>query len=141
MAEKVKAEKKSRVVEYLLTEHKIENYLLILLGLFAIELGVLLLQGTLLTIPENAWLVGGTINTKIFSWVLVGLGAVSIILVASSFFRPSISEIKHITGLKANEFLWNVIKVISFSAVLALFFIGCDYVIEKLIQLLKNVLY
>ena len=71
MAEKVKAEKKSRVLEYLLSEHKIENYLLLFLGLFAIELGVLLLQGELLTIPEDAWLIGGKTNTMVFSWVLI----------------------------------------------------------------------
>lgn len=141
MAEKVKTEKKSRVIEYLLAEHKVENYLLIFIGLFAIELGILLLQGNLLAIPEDAWLIGGKVNTTIFSWILVGLGAISIALVASTFFRPSFSEIKHIKGLKANEFLWNVIKVVSFSIVLALFFVGCDFVIEKVIQLLKNVLY
>ena len=141
MAEKVQAEKKNRVVEYLLSEHKIENYLLLFLGVFAIELGVILLQGQLLSIPEEAWLIGGKTNTVIFSWVLVGLGAISIVLVAAAFYRPSIAEIKHISGLKFNEFLWNVVKVISFSVVLALFFVGCDFVIEKFIQLMKNLLY
>ena len=127
MAEKMKAEKKNRVVEYLLSEHKLENYLLLFLGLFAIELGVILLQGKLLTIPEEAWLIGGK--------------TISIVLVASSFYRPSFTEIRHITGLKWKEFLWNVVKVVLFSVVLALFFIGCDWVIEKIIQLLKNTLY
>lgn len=141
MAEKVKAEKKNRVVEYLLSEHKIENYLLIFLGIFAIELGVLLLQGKLLTIPENAWLIGGKTNTRIFSWILVALGAISIILVAASFYRPSFAEIRHIKGLKWNEFLWNVVKVIVFSIILALFFLACDWVIEKIIQLIKNIIY
>ena len=141
MAEKVQAEKKNRVVEYLLSEHKIENYLLLFLGIFAIELGVILLQGELLSIPEEAWLIGGKTNTTIFSWVLVGLGAISILLVAAAFYRPSIAEIKHISGLKANEFLWNVIKVLGFTIVLALFFIGCDFVIEKIVQLMKNLLY
>ena len=141
MAEKAKTEKKSRVIEYLLAEHKIENYLLLFLGVFAIELGVILLQGQLLSIPEEAWLIGGKTNTVIFSWILVGLGAISIALVAAAFYRPSIAEIKHISGLKLNEFLWNVVKVISFSVVLALFFIGCDFVIEKFIQLMKNLLY
>lgn len=141
MAEKVQAEKKNRVVEYLLSEHKLENYLLLFLGVFAIELGVILLQGELLSIPEEAWLIGGKTNTTIFSWVLVGLGAISILLVAAAFYRPSIAEIKHISGLKANEFLWNVIKVLGFTIVLALFFIGCDFVIEKIIQLMKNLLY
>lgn len=141
MAEKVQAEKKNRVVEYLLSEHKLENYLLLFLGVFAIELGVILLQGELLSIPEEAWLIGGKTNTTIFSWVLVGLGAISILLVAAAFYRPSIAEIKHISGLKANEFLWNIIKVLGFTIVLALFFIGCDFVIEKFIQLMKNLLY
>ena len=94
MAEKMKAEKKNRVVEYLLSEHKLENYLLLFLGLFAIELGVILLQGKLLTIPEEAWLIGGKTNTIVFSWVLIGLGAISIVLVASSFYRPSFTENK-----------------------------------------------
>ena len=125
MAEKVQAEKKNRVVEYLLSEHKIENYLLLFLGVFAIELGVILLQGQLLSIPEEAWLIGGKTNTVIFSWILVALGTISIVLVAAAFYRPSIAEIKHI----------------SFSVVLALFFIGCDFVIEKFIQLMKNLLY
>ncbi len=141
MAEKVKSEKKNRVMEYLVTEHRIENYLLLFLGIFAIELGVLLLQGKLLTIPEDAWLIGGKTNTIVFSWILVALGTISIILVASSFYRPSFDEIKHITGLKWKEFLWNVVKVVVFSIVLALFFLLCDFVIEKIIQLLKNLIY
>ena len=141
MAEKAKTEKKSRVIEYLLAEHKIENYLLLFLGVFAIELGVILLQGTLLSIPEETWLIGGTLNTKIFSWILIGLGAISIGLVASAFFYPSFSEIKHIKGLKAKEFFWNVVKVVVFSAVLALFFVGCDFVIEKIQQFVSNKLY
>ncbi len=141
MAEKVQAEKKNRVAEFILSEHKIENYLLLFLGIFAIELGVILLQGKLLSIPEEAWLIGGKTNTTIFSWVLVGLGAISIILVAASFYRPSISEIKHITGLTKKEFFWNCVKVICFTVVLALFFIGCDFVIEKIIELFKNLLY
>ncbi len=141
MAEKVQAEKKNRVAEFILSEHKIENYLLLFLGIFAIELGVILLQGKLLSIPEEAWLIGGKTNTTIFSWVLVGLGAISIILVAASFYRPSISEIKHITGLTKKEFFWNCVKVICFTVILALFFIGCDFVIEKIIELFKNLLY
>ncbi len=141
MAEKVKAEKKSRVIEYLLSEHKIENYLLLFLGIFAIEIGVILLQGTLLTIPEETWLIGGTLNTKILCWVLIGLGTISIGIVASSFYYPSFAEIKHIKGLKAKEFLFNVLKVVVFSVVLALFFVGCDFVIEKIQQLISDKLY
>ena len=60
---------------------RVENYILFALGIFAIVLGILLLQGTRFTIPEETWLIGGSLNTKIFSWILIGLGIVSIPLV------------------------------------------------------------
>ena len=94
-----KPEKRNRALQYIAHEHRIDNYLLLFLGIFAIELGVILLQGELLTIPTEAWLIGGKTNTLVFSWILVALGAISIILVASTLYRPSFSEIKNIKGL------------------------------------------
>lgn len=130
MAEK---EKKNRVMDVLLKEHKWENLVLAILAIFAIELGVLILSGNYLSIPEEAFLIGK--YWKAFSWVLVGLGAVSFILAVSSFFVPSLAEIKHITGLKKGEFFWNVVKVFAFSAILALFFMGADTLIQLVIEL------
>ena len=92
-------EKRNRVAEFILTEHKFENYLLLFLGIFAIELGAILLTN-FLTINEGAWLIGTQVGKTVFAWVLVGLGAVSVILVAIGFYRPSFDEIKNITGLK-----------------------------------------
>lgn len=89
MAEKIKVEKKNRVVEYLLSEHKLENYLLLFLGLFAIELGVILLQGKLLTIPEEAWLIGGKTNTIVFfmgfNWIRCNFNCACCLIILSSF--------------------------------------------------------
>lgn len=139
--------KKNRVIEFIVTEHKIENYMLLFLGLFAIELGVILLRGladsskALLIIPDTAWLIGGAVKTKIFSWVLVALGAISIVLVASSFYRPSFDEIKHIKGLKKEEFFWNVVKVVVFSLILAFFFILCEFLIKLVIQTIGDLMY
>lgn len=130
MAEKVK---KNRVVEFVLKEHKYENLILALLSIFAIELGVLLLSKTYLTIPAEAFLIG-RYSTQ-FSWILIVLGAISLILSVSSFFIPSLAEIKHIHGLKKAQFFWNVVKVFAFSLVLALFFTLCDWVIESIIKL------
>lgn len=132
MAEK---EKKNRVMDVLLKEHKWENLVLAILAVFAIELGVLILSGNYLSIPEEAFLIGK--YWKAFSWILVGLGAVSFILAVSSFFVPSLAEIKHITGLKKAEFFWNVVKVFAFSAILALFFMGADTVIQLVIELFQ----
>lgn len=132
MAEK---EKKNRAMDVLLKEHKWENLVLAVLAIFAIELGVLLLTKTYLSIPEDAFLIGK--YWKQFSWILVGLGAVSLILSVSSFFIPSLAEIKNIKGLKKREFLANVVQVIIFSLVLALFFTLCDWAIESIINLFK----
>lgn len=132
MAEK---EKKNRAMDVLLKEHKWENLVLAILAIFAIELGVLLLTKTYLSIPEDAFLIGK--YWKQFSWILVGLGAISLILSVSSFFVPSLAEIKNIKGLKKREFLANVVQVIIFSLVLALFFTLCDWAIESIINLFK----
>ena len=125
-------EKRNRVAEFILTEHKFENYLLLFLGIFAIELGAILLTN-FLTINDGK---------TVFAWVLVGLGAVSVILVAFGFYRPSFDEIKNITGLKKKEFFWNVVKVVCFSVVIALFFVLCNTLIQLVIgwidQLISN---
>lgn len=133
MAEK---EKKNRVVDYILKEHKYENLVLAILSIFAIELGVLLLSKTYLSIPEEAFLIGK--YWKQFSWVLIVLGAISLILSVSSFFIPSFAEVKHITGLKKAEFFWNVVEVFVFSLVMALFFALCDWVIQLVIDLFSK---
>ena len=133
MAEK---EKKNRVMDVLLKEHKWENLVLAILAIFAIELGVLILSGNYLSIPEEAFLIGK--YWKAFSWVLVGLGAVSFILAVSSFFVPSLAEIKHITGLKKGEFFWNVVKVFAFSIIVVAFLFVCDWAINLVIELVAS---
>lgn len=134
--EEAKGEKRNRVIEFIRTEHKFENYLLLFLGIFSIELGTILLTN-FLTINEGAWLIGTQVGKTIFSWLLVGLGVIAIIFVAVGFYAPSFDEIKNITGLKKKEFFWNVVKVISFSAVLALFFVACNTLIQLLIGWLE----
>lgn len=131
MAEK--DNKKNRVMDILFTEHKWENLILAILAIFAIELGVLLLTKNYLTIPADAFLIGK--YWKVFAWILIVLGAVSLILSVSSFYVPSFAEIKNITGLKKKEFFSNVVKVFVFSLVLALFFLLCDLVIESITKL------
>ncbi len=133
MAEK-KVEKKNRVLQAIHHEWKYENLILVVLALFAIELGVLLLTGDL-TIASTAFLIGP--YWKVFAWILVVLGALSMLLAVSSFYRPSFAEIKHITGLKKRTFFGNVVIVLIFSVILALLIIAFDSVIEVFINLFK----
>ena len=139
MAEKAKhVEKKSRIREFIEKDYRYENLLLAVLSIFSLELGVLLLT-KVLTIPEDAFLIGGAVPTKVFSWILVALGAVSLVLSVSSFYAPSFAEVKHVTGLKRSEFFGNVLKVLLFSIVLAFFFFLCDLLIKGVIDLLGPV--
>ena len=97
-----KEEKKNRVLQAIYHEWKYENLILVVLALFALELGVLLLSGDL-TISAQAFLIGP--YWKVFAWILVGLGAVSMLLAVSSFYRPSFAEVKHVSGLKKKNSL------------------------------------
>ncbi len=54
-------------------ERKIEKYILLFLGVFAIILGILILDGRYLVISDDALLIGG-VNSKAFCWVLIILG-------------------------------------------------------------------
>jgi preprotein translocase subunit SecE len=124
-------EKPNRIAQFLNTEYKFENFLLVALSLFAIVFGVLILQDTF-SIPADAFLVGQ--YGDVFAWVLIVLGVISLLLWAIPFYRPSVSEIKHIKGLKRREFFGNVLKVIVFTIVLALIFFVFDLLIEVVIS-------
>ena len=132
---KKEKEKKNRVLEAMYHEYKYENLILVILALFALELGVLLLCKDL-TINPNAPIIGE--YWKVFAWLLVGFGAFAIILAASSLYRPSFAEIKHITGLSKKEFFVNVLVVLIFSAILMFLFIGYDALIQAVMSLFKK---
>lgn len=124
-------EKPSRIAQFLSTEYKYENFLLVSLSLFAIVFGVLILLKTF-TIPSDAFLVGT--YADVFAWVLIVLGVISLLLWAIPFYRPSFSEIKHIKGLKRKDFLGNILKVIVFTIALALIFFVFDLAIEVIVS-------
>ena len=124
-------EKKNRVLQAIYHEWKYENLVLVILALFALELGVLLLTGDL-TISSSAFLIGP--YWKVFAWILVGLGVIALLLAVASFYRPSIAEIKHVTGLKRKEFLENVVTVFVFILVVA----GLIFAYESVITLIEK---
>lgn len=126
-----KEEKKNRVLQAIYHEWKYENLILVVLALFALELGVLLLTGGL-DFAQNVFLLSD--YKTVFAWILVGLGVVALLLAVSSFYRPSISEIKHVTGLKKKEFFVNVVTVFVFILVL----VGLIMAYDSLIQLVKG---
>lgn len=121
--------KQHRALQLLSKEYKYENFILLVLALFAIVLGALLVKKVLLI--DESFPIIGEYQVQ-FAWVLISLGIVSLILVAWPFYRPSIAEIKHVKGYKRAELFINLLRVIVFILIMAAFFVLCDYVLQKL---------
>lgn len=129
-----KKQAKKGTMSVLSKEYKYENLILAFLAIFAIVLGALIVNGTLV-IGENYFLIGS--YPKVFAWVLIGLGIISLLLVALPFYKPSFDEAKHIKGLKKSEFLVNIARVLIFILILAAFFFLCDLALDPLMDLFK----
>ena len=124
-------DKPSRIWQYLKETHKWENYVFLFFSVVVLALGLLILTGAL-NVKEDAWLIGD--YPKAFAWILVGLGVIALLLAVASFYRPSLAEVKHVTGLKRKEFFVNVITVFVFILVIA----GLIFAYESVITLIEN---
>ena len=120
--QKVADEKPHRILNFLSKEYKGENIIMLVLALFAITIGVLIVNGTL-AIDKSYFLVGIG-GGKLVAWILIGLAVISLLFVFIPIYRPSVSEIKHLSGLSKSQFLLNVARTLIFIIVLCLFFFG-----------------
>ena len=75
---KEKKQAKKGTMSVLSKEYKYENLILAFLAVFAIVLGALIVNGTLV-IGKDYFLIGS--YPKVFAWVLVGLGVISLLLI------------------------------------------------------------
>lgn len=128
-------EQKSRIIEYLKNEHKWENYVLLVLSLFALVLGCLILNGTL-TINEDFPLFGNFPTA--FAWGLVGIAAFALLLSLYPFFKPAFPEIKKIKWPRLKVFLADTVRVFIFLIIFVLLFLLYDAFVSKLMAKLLN---
>ncbi len=133
--QKVNKSAKKGAMSFLSKEYKYENLFLAFLAVFAIVLGALIISKSLV-IDEGFFLIGS--YPMVFAWILVGLGVVSLLLVIYPFYKPSLDETKHIKGLKKSEFLVNILRVLGFIIILALFFFLCDLALDPLMNLFRK---
>ena len=108
---------------------------MLVLALFAITLGVLIVTEVLKI--ENVFLLD-IFQGKLFAWILIGLAAISLVLVFIPFYRPSLSEIKNLSGLSKSQFLLNVARTFIFIVVLIAFMLVCDLALDPLMELIKQ---
>lgn len=109
----------SRIIEYLKTEHKWENYVFILVAALTLVLGGLMLTGFL--VPNNN-IPFIKDNSFIFAVILTVVGLAGLIYALYPFFKPAFPEFKKITWLTFPKFIANSIRVFTFLVVFALLF-------------------
>lgn len=130
MAIKEKKEQKSKLVEILTKEYRWENYLFGAISILVLALGLLIVTGAL-TINANAWLIGGF--PIVFGWILITLGAVTVLYAIFPFFKSAFPELRKISWLKGRKYLGNTIRVFTFLIIFALLFLLYDMFITEVL--------
>ena len=132
MSEQKNVKNNKGAMSFLSKEYKYENLVIAFFALTAIVLGALIISGALV-IDKNFFLFGS--YPLVVAWVLVGLGAISLLLVLWPFYKPSFDETKHIKGAKRSDFFINIARVICFIIILAIFFFLCDLALDNFMKL------
>ena len=133
---KVADEKPHRILNFLSKEYKGENIIMLILALFAMTIGVLIVNGTLAIDPS--YFLVGIGGGKLVAWILIGLAVVSLLFVFIPIYRPSVSEIKHLSGLTKSQFLVNVARTLCFIIALCLFFLLCDLALDFILNAISK---
>jgi len=125
-------QKKNRLVEAFTKDYKYEGLLLLVLSIISIVIGVYFLGNP----PAVDNLLG--IPTKVFFWLLIVLGGVSLLLSIWPYYKPSIYEVKRITWPTKKEMLENSLSTFIFVLIFIVFFLGVDWGLGALLDWIKS---
>ncbi len=135
MAEK---EKKS-LWDIINTEYAWEGILLLAVAIIALVFGALIIQGVNtsgekgLVVNENFFLIGE--YPKAFAWILIVLGALSLVLSVWPYVKPSIFELKRVSWHTKKVMLENTLITFGFILVLFFLFVGYDLLLNQVVKL------
>ena len=125
-------QKKNRLVEAFTKDYKYEGLLLLVLSIIALVLGVYFLTTG---IDYGDF---GPINSKVFFWLLIILGSISLLLSIWPYYKPSIYEVKRITWPSKKEMLENSISTFIFVLIFVVFFLVVDLGLGELLDWIKS---
>lgn len=126
-----KEESRSRVLEYIMTEHKWENYVFMFLSIAVLILGVFILNGTI-TVKSTVPLIGSFPTA--FAIVIVVISALSLIYAIYPFAKSAFPELKKITWPNKALFIGNTIKVFVFLIIFTLLYLMYDVLVSELLS-------
>ena len=99
-------QKKNRLVEIFTKDYKYEGIVLLVLSIIAIIVGVSILS---ITQPVFFNITGTTLG-----WLLIVLGAISLLLSIWPYYKPSVYEVKRVSWPNKKTMLENVLSVFIF---------------------------
>ena len=137
--ETTKVEKKEKkkgnfFKDFFTTEYKFESILLLSLAVIAMVLGFMLIVGDIV-INEKVYIIGE--YPLVFAWILFILGVLSLLLAVFPFFKPSFSEMKRVNWPSAGKVCKNVLVVLVYILLLALFFVAADALLNQVVKLFQ----
>ena len=122
--------KPSRILEYMKTEHKWENYVFVFISVLVLMLGILILTGVLV-VREDFPVIGQ--NAKVYGWVLVVVASLGTLYALFPFYKPCFPEFKKITWLKGVKLLGDIVRVFLFIIIFTLLFLLYDSFISQIL--------
>jgi preprotein translocase subunit SecE len=138
MAKKVKEVKqRSKLMEVLTREYKVENLLLSILAMAGTIVSMLIIM-KVLTIDENFPVLGKHPAGLVFAWILFGVSIIGFIILFYPFVSPSIPELRKISWPAPKKFLFILIRVFTFIIVITLILFVFDFVAHALRNLLES---
>ncbi len=140
-------EKKNRLVEVFTKDYKYEGLILLILAVIALVLGILVevnikAGGTPsdpgLCIPEAKTITDGVFLIsyfrELFAWILIVLGAFSIVLSVWPYYKPSVYEMKRISWTNQKTMLENTLCTFIFVIIFVAFFALVDSGLSPLVK-------
>ena len=124
-------QKKNRLAEIFTKDYKYEGLVLLVLSIVAIIVGVLLLE-------NYSEVMIGWISGKVFGWVLVGLGGISLLLSIWPYYKPSVYEVKRVNWPNKKTMFENVLSAFIFTIIFVIFFAGVDLGLKALVEWIKS---
>jgi preprotein translocase SecE subunit len=138
MAKKVEEKKQNKILEVLTKEYPTEQILLAVLAIMVMVLGVYILDTTDRVNFNGLWFINTALEIKIFSWVVIVLGAIAFVIAVWAYFVPSFGEMKKVSWPTREIILNNSVRVFGFILFLALFFVILEVGMIPLFKWINN---
>ena len=107
------------------------NWVFFFAAVIVLALGALILTGAL-QIKSTAPIIGSI--PKVFAWILVVIGSLTVIYAIYPIFLPAIPEIRKIKWLKGKKYLGNIVRVFTSLILFASLFLLYDTFITEILQ-------